>query len=178
MASQLLTANGSGSLAVKIDDSPQPKIQDDPSKIDGSLERPENSRSLVKSKSSDLITEKSAPVPWWLIASSVAIFVLAPAAWLKLRKSKPLPEDGRSGPPSIPLVAGNVSCGSCGNMCPLISHGASARRIHLRESRHFGKVSAVASRRMRLYLQFPRGNRCQIPPRVCSAPSHLLAPPP
>jgi hypothetical protein len=80
--------NGSGPLAVKIGDSPQPKIQDDQSRKDTSLERPEKSRSPADGKSSDTITEKPAPFPWWLIMSSVGILVLALAGWLKSRKSK------------------------------------------------------------------------------------------
>jgi len=83
-----LAKNGSGPLAVKIGDSPQPKIQDDQSRKDTSLERPEKSRSPVDSKSSDAITEKPAPFPWWLIVSSVGILALALAGWLKARKTK------------------------------------------------------------------------------------------
>lgn len=83
--------NGSGPLAVKIGDSPQPKIHDDQSRKDTSLERPEKSRSPVDSKSSDAITEKPTPFPWWLIVSSVVIFALALVAWLKTRKSKSTP---------------------------------------------------------------------------------------
>ena len=80
-----LAKNGSGPLAVKIGDSPQPKIQDDQSRKDTSLERPEKSRSPADSKSSDTITEKPAPFPWWLIVSSVGILVLALAGWLKFK---------------------------------------------------------------------------------------------
>jgi len=80
-----LAKNGSGPLAVKIGDSPQPKIQDDQSRRDTSLERPEKSRSPADSKSSDTITEKPAPFPWWLIVSSVGILVLALAGWLKFK---------------------------------------------------------------------------------------------
>jgi len=81
--------NSSGPLAVKIGDSPQSKIQDDQSRKGTSLGRSEKSHSPVDSKSSDAITEKPAPFPWWLIASSVVIFALALVTWLKLRKAKP-----------------------------------------------------------------------------------------
>jgi hypothetical protein len=83
-----LAKNGSGPLTVKIGDAPQPKTQDDQPIKDTSLERSEKSRSAVDSKSSDAITEKSAPFPWWLIVSSGAILALALVAWLKARKSK------------------------------------------------------------------------------------------
>lgn len=83
--------NGSGPLAVKIGDSSRPKIQDDQSRKDTSLERSEKSRSPVDSKPSDAITEKPASFRWWLIVSSVAIVALALVAWLKTRKSRSTP---------------------------------------------------------------------------------------
>lgn len=54
-------------------------------------ERAEKPRSSVAVKPTDVITEKSVPFPWWLIASFVVIFVLALAGWLKARKSKSTP---------------------------------------------------------------------------------------
>ena len=80
--------NSSGSLAVKIGDSPQPKIQDDQSRKGTSLERSEKSLSPVDSKSSDAITEKSATLPWGIIVSFIVLLVVALVAWLKARKAK------------------------------------------------------------------------------------------
>lgn len=83
--------NGSGPLAVKIGDSPQPKIQDNQSIKDTSLERPEKSRSPVDSKSSDVTAKETASWPWAIIVSFIVLLVVALVAWLKARKSKSNP---------------------------------------------------------------------------------------
>lgn len=86
-----LAKNGSGPLAVKIGDSAQPKIQDDQSIKGTSLERPEKSRSAVDSKSFVTVEKKTNPSLWGIIVSIIAMLVIALAAWLKARKSKPTP---------------------------------------------------------------------------------------
>lgn len=53
--------------------------------------RPEKIRSTTADNSINANAKKSDPFPWWLIASSIAIFVLALAGWLKARKSKTAP---------------------------------------------------------------------------------------
>lgn len=83
-----LAKNGSGLLAVKIGDSPQPKIQDDQSRNDTSLERPDKSHSPTDSKSSDVTAKKIASCPWGIIASFIVLLVVALVAWLKARKAK------------------------------------------------------------------------------------------
>jgi hypothetical protein len=80
--------NGSGPLTVKIGDLPQQKIQDDPSKRDSSLERPEKRHSSAASKLSDVTAKKTASWPWGIIASFIVLLVVTLVAWLKARKAK------------------------------------------------------------------------------------------
>jgi hypothetical protein len=79
------------SKGISIGESPEARRAYEDAKKEAATKRPEKRQSVTSSKSSDIITEKSAPFPWWLIASSVAIFVVAIAAWLKWRKSKSTP---------------------------------------------------------------------------------------
>lgn len=83
-----LAANGSGPLTVKIGDLPQRKIQDDASKKDASLERPEKRHASSASKSSDVPAKKTASWPWGIIISFIFLLVVALVAWLKMRKAK------------------------------------------------------------------------------------------
>jgi hypothetical protein len=80
--------NGSGPLTVKIGDLPQQKIQDDASKKDDSLERPEKRHASAASKSSDVNAKKTASWPWGIIVSFIVLLVVAIVAWLKMRKTK------------------------------------------------------------------------------------------
>lgn len=80
--------NGSGPLTIKIGDLPQQKTQDDPSKKDASLERPEKRHASAASKSSDVTAKKTASWPWGLIVSFIVLLVVALVAWLKMRKAK------------------------------------------------------------------------------------------
>lgn len=80
--------NGSGPLTVKIGDLPQQKIQDDASKKDDSLERPEKRHASAASKSSDVNAKKTASCPWGIIVSFIVLLVVAIVAWLKMRKAK------------------------------------------------------------------------------------------
>ena len=82
--------NGSGPLTVRIGDLPQQKIQDDPSRKDTSLERPDKSRPSVASKSSDAIAKEIPLLPWGIITGFIVLLVVV-ATWLKLRKSKSTP---------------------------------------------------------------------------------------
>jgi hypothetical protein len=80
-----LAKNGSGPLALKIGDLPRPETQDDQSRKDTSLERPEKSRSSADSKSSNDIKKESTTFPWMIIASFIGLLVLAACL---ARKSK------------------------------------------------------------------------------------------
>lgn len=71
-----------------------PQSNDKPTSVSPSEkanERPKKRESATFRKSTDIIIKESTPFPWWLIASSFGIFVLALAAWLKRRKSKYTP---------------------------------------------------------------------------------------
>lgn len=76
------------SKGISIGESPEARRAYEEAKKEAATKRPEKRQSVTSSKSSDIITEKSAPFQWWLISSSVAIFVVAIAGWLKWRKSK------------------------------------------------------------------------------------------
>lgn len=78
------------SLEEKTDKSPKASNSSDPENSTASS-RPEKIRPTTADNSINASSKESAPFPWWLIASSIAIFVIALAAWLKLRKAKPTP---------------------------------------------------------------------------------------
>jgi hypothetical protein len=77
------------SQGVDIGESPEARRAYEEAKKEAATERPEKRQPGASSESSDAITEKSAPFPWWFIASSVVILVLMLAGWLKVRKAKP-----------------------------------------------------------------------------------------
>lgn len=77
------------SKGISIGESSEAKRAYEEAKKEAAVERSEKRQPVTSSKSSETITEKSAPFPWWLIASSVAILALALTIWLHRRKSKP-----------------------------------------------------------------------------------------
>jgi hypothetical protein len=77
------------SKGISIGESPEARRAYEDAKKEAATERPEKRQPVTSSRSSDIITKKPAPFPWWLIVSSVGILVLAFAGWLKSRKSKP-----------------------------------------------------------------------------------------
>lgn len=69
----------------------EPSSNNEPTSVSTSEkanERSEKRLSVTSSKSTDIITKESDRFPWWLIVSSVAIFVLALATWMQRRNSK------------------------------------------------------------------------------------------
>ena len=78
------------SLEPKTDKSPKVSNSSAPEDSTASS-RPEKIRPTTDNKSINANAKKSDPFHWWLIASSIAIFVLALAGWLKARKSKSTP---------------------------------------------------------------------------------------
>ena len=75
------------SKGISIGESPEARRAYEEAKKEAAIERPEKRQPVISSKSSDTITEKSAPFHWWLIVSSFVILTLALTAWLKARKS-------------------------------------------------------------------------------------------
>ena len=69
--------------------SPAASSQQENSRKDTSLERPDKSRSSGEGKSSDAIEKRSSHFSWGIIGGSIGLLVVALAAWLKLRNSKP-----------------------------------------------------------------------------------------
>jgi hypothetical protein len=78
------------SLEPKTDKSPKTPNSSDPENSTASS-RPEKIRPATDNNPINTNSKKSAPFPWWLIVSSVAILALALAALLKIRKSKSTP---------------------------------------------------------------------------------------
>lgn len=76
------------SLESKTEKSPKASNSSAPENSTASI-RPEKIRPTTADNSINASTKESAPFPWWLIVSSVAILALALAAWLKLRNAKP-----------------------------------------------------------------------------------------
>lgn len=70
-------------------ESPEASSKQENSKRDITHERLEKRHPSAAGKSSDPIVKKTAPLPWWIIASSITLLVMALVAWLKLRNSKP-----------------------------------------------------------------------------------------
>ena len=75
------------SLEPKTDKSPKVSNSSAPEDSTASS-RPKKIRPTTDNNSINTNVKKSDPFPWWLIASSIAIFILALAGWLKARKSK------------------------------------------------------------------------------------------
>lgn len=72
-----------------IGESPENRRIYDEAKKEATTERAEKPRTESASNLTEDTTEKSSPFPWWMIASSVAILVLALTIWQQRRNSKP-----------------------------------------------------------------------------------------
>jgi hypothetical protein len=73
---------------LRDNESPEASSQQENSKKDTSLERPDKSRPSGESNSSDAIHKESDHFSWGIIGGSIGLLVVALAAWLKLRNSK------------------------------------------------------------------------------------------
>jgi hypothetical protein len=79
------------SKGISIGESPEARRAYKKAKEEAATERPEKRQPASSNKSSDILTKEAASFPWWFIASFVATFVVAIAAWSKWRKSKSTP---------------------------------------------------------------------------------------
>ena len=82
-----IAKNGSGLITMKFGDSLAPKIQQERSSKDASLDRLKKSHSSGDSKSS-VANEKETVIFPWVIITSFILLLGAVVTWLKLRKSK------------------------------------------------------------------------------------------
>jgi hypothetical protein len=74
---------------VDIGESPEAKRADEEEMKTAAIDRPEKLRPLTPKNSTDALSQEAAPIPWWIIAGLIVLFVVALTAWLTRQKLKP-----------------------------------------------------------------------------------------
>ena len=70
------------SKGISIGESPEARRAYEEAKKETATERSEKRQPVTSSKSSDIITGKPAPFPWWLVATPIAVLILALTSFL------------------------------------------------------------------------------------------------